>query len=192
MSETPLATVDQLASYLQQPLASGDPSATLMLSIASAMVRDYLQQEILAVAGDVALLDPINGAYVVLPEAPVTAVSLVETYDATLATPGWVTMDPTSYTVSKRLGMIAALPQTGVIWPTDPETWRVTYDHGFSACPDGLAGVVLGVAARTYSTPAGAESERIGGYQVKYAMQADGFNPLEKVVLERYRLGRIG
>lgn len=191
MSETPLATVDQLAAYLQQPLATGDPSATLMLTIASAMVRDELQQEITAVAGDVALLDPINGAYVLLPEMPVTAVTTVETYDNTV-TPGvWTVQDPTTYTVSMRLGIIAALPGLGVTWPTTPESWRVTYDHGYMVVPDGLVGVCLGVAARTYSTPAGAESERIGGYQVKYAMQADGFNPLEKVVLDRYRLGRV-
>ncbi len=189
---TPLATVDQLAAYLQQPLAAGDPSATLLLDIASGMVRDELQQDLDYVAADVQTLDPINGRVVVLPQMPVAAVSLVEYLDATQTPAVWVTADPSLYTVSLRTGIVAAQPYTGTPWPVDPGSWRVTYDHGFVTIPDGLAGVCLGVAARTYSSPAGVELERIGGYQVKYAMQADGFSPLEKAVLGRYRLGRIG
>lgn len=188
---TSLATVAQLAAYLQQPIQAGDASATLMLQIASAMVRDELQQDLDFVTNDVQILDPINGQYVMLPQMPVTGVSLVEVWDATLAVPAWVTADPATYSVSLRLGMIAALPGTGARWPDLPGQWRVTYGHGYNPIPDGLMGVCLGVAARTYATPAGAESERIGGYQVKYAMQADGFSPLEKAVLDRYRIARI-
>jgi hypothetical protein len=191
MPLTPLATVDQLAAYLQQPLPALDPSATLLLTIASAMVRDYLQQDITATANDVVLLDPIGGAYVLLPELPVTSVTLVETLDPSVVPSVWRTADPTTYMVSRRMGMIAATPSTGVAWGFIPESWRVTYSHGFAVVPDGLVGVVLGVAARTYSTPAGAEMERIGGYQVKYAMQADGFNPLEKAALARYVVARV-
>jgi hypothetical protein len=187
---TSFATVDQLAAYLQQPLSPGDPSATLMLNIASAMVREELQQDLDYVANDVQMLDPINGAWIFLPQMPVMAVTLVEYLDADGVT--WLTADPSLYTVSLRLGIIAGLPNLGTQWPKTPGSWRVTYSHGFNPIPDSLVGVCLGVAARTYSTPAGAESERIGGYQVKYAMQADGFSPLEKAVLDRYRLGRIG
>lgn len=192
MTLSPLATVDQLASYLQQPLATNDPSATLMLEIASGMVRDELEQDLSFLAGDVVTLDPINGGFVFLPQMPVAQVSLVEYLDTSQTPAVWTTADPSLYTVSTRLGIIAALPDTDVIWPSIPNSWRVTYDHGYDTIPDGLVGVCLGVAARIYSTPAGAESERIGGYQVKYAMQADGFSPLEMVVLDRYRLGRVG
>ncbi len=190
--QTPFATVDQLAAYLQQPLVTGDPSATLMLEIASAMVRDELQQDLDYVASDVMVLDPIGGAFVELPQMPVVDVTLVEYLDATQTPPVWVTADPSLYVVSLRMGLIQAVPFTGTPWPTAPGSWRVTHSHGFNPIPDGLVGVCLGVAARTYSTPAGAESEKIGGYMVKYAMQADGFNPLEKAILDRYRLGRIG
>ena len=190
MNDTPLATVDQLAAYLQQPLAANDPSATLMLGIASSMVRDELQQDLDYVANDVAVLDPIDGAFLFLPQLPVADVTLVETWDPDLL--AWVTQDPTTYTVSTSLGAIAAIPGCGIVWPSTPGSWRVTYSHGFNPIPDGLVGVVLGVAARTYSTPAGAESERIGGYQVKYAMQADGFKPLERKILGRYGVGRVG
>jgi hypothetical protein len=186
MSDAPLASVAQLAAYLQQPLTDTDPSALLMLTIASGMVRDYLQQQLTTVTGDVVQLDPING-YVLLPEMPVSAVTLVETFDGTV----WTTQPTTAYTVSRRMGMIMSVRGTGITWPTDPESWRVTYSHGYAVVPDSLVGVALGVAARTYSTPAGAESERIGGYQVKYAMQADGFNPLEKAAMNRYLVARI-
>jgi hypothetical protein len=189
---TSLATVDQLAAYLQQPLSSGDPSATLMLNIASAMVRDELQQDLDYVVSDVAVLDPINGTTIVLPQMPVTDVTLLEYFDTTQVPAVWVAADPTLYTVSLRTGIVQALPYTGTSWPALPASWRVTYSHGFNPIPDGLVGVCLGVAARTYSTPAGAESEKIGGYMVKYAMQADGFTPLEKSILNRYRLGRVG
>lgn len=192
MELPPIAVVEQLAAYLQQPLAAADPSATLMLQIASAMVRDELQQDLTFTAGDVAIVDPINGAWVFLPQMPVSAVTAVEYLDTSQSPAAWVVADPSLYSVSLRLGVISALPNTGVRWPQTPGSWRVTYDHGYETIPDGLVGVCLGVAARTYSTPAGAELERIGGYQVKYAMQADGFNPLEKAVLNRYRLGRVG
>jgi hypothetical protein len=191
MSDTPLATVDQLAAYMALPLVSTDPAALLYLSAASGTVRDYLQQELTVVTGDVFLADPIAGAYVFLPEHPVTSVALVELYDDTV-TPGvWSTADPTTYTVSKRLGIIAGKPGCGVSWPTDPETWRITYNHGFATLPDSLLGVVLGVAARAYSSPASIETERIGGYQVKYAVEGEGFTPIEKKALNRYRWPRI-
>lgn len=190
MSLPPLATVEELAAYLQQPLASNDASALLMLSIASDMVRDELNQDITQTTNDVVLFDPIGSApMVLLAEMPVTAVTLVETLDSTTLL--WTTADPTTYTVSKRTGIITGKPWTGVQWPSDPESWRVTYTHGYPTPPDGLVGVVCGVAARTYSSPAAVEMEKIGGYQVKYAMQADGFSPLEKVVLDRYRIARI-
>lgn len=190
MSLPPLATVEELAAYLQQSLASNDASALLMLSIASDMVRDELNQDITQTTNDVVLFDPIGSApMVLLAEMPVTAVTLVETLDSTTLL--WTTADPTTYTVSKRTGIITGKPWTGVQWPSDPESWRVTYTHGYLTPPDGLVGVVCGVAARTYSSPAAVEMEKIGGYQVKYAMQADGFSPLEKVVLDRYRIARI-
>ena len=186
MTDTPLATVDQLGAFLQQPLAGDDPSATLYLSIASGMVRDFLQRELTAVADDVVVLDPINGC-LLLPELPITAVSLVETFDGS----AWSTADPATYTVSLHTGIITALPRLDSPWPYGPGTWRVTYSHGFAAVPDSIVGVVLGVAARAYTSPAGVDSERIGGYNVKYSMEADGFTGIEKRALARYVNPRV-
>lgn len=182
---TPLATVAQLAATLQVTLAPDDPAALLQLATAAGKIRDYLQQDITAVAGDVVELDPLDGAYVELPQIPVTAVTLVETYSSDTGL--WTTADPKTYTVSKRLGMIAAKPGLGVNWPTDPETWRVTYDHGFTTVPDSLQGVCAAVAARAYASPAGVDLERIGGYQAKYS--ADDFSKTEISTLSKY--GRV-
>jgi hypothetical protein len=181
-----LAVPEQLGAILKEVIDPVDPSALIILDVASGMVRDFLQVDpdtgLEPVVGDVVVLDPVNGAFVFLPEMPVTAVTLVETFDGTT----WTVADPTTYTVSLRTGIIAALPWTGVCWPTDPGTWRVTHDHGFSVVPMSLVGVVLGVAAREWNTDNGVDSERLGGYQVKYAMEAGGFTGLELRTLGRY------
>jgi len=189
-----LATPAQLGALMQETIDPGDASALLILDIASGMVRDHLQQQVDAVAADVVLLDPIggNGIFMFLPELPVTAVTLVETLDSTV-TPGvWMTADPLTYAVSKRVGVIAALPYTGVQWPDLSETVRVTYDHGFAVIPMSIIGVVLGVAAREWSNPGSVvDTERIGGYQVKLHMEATGYTPLEEKALARYVNPRI-
>lgn len=183
-----LATVDQLAAFMQLPsLASDDPTATLLLDIASDMVRDKLKQQLDATTDDVVELDPINGATIRLPELPVTNVTLVEYLDSTVTPAVWTTADPSTYTVSRKTGMITVKPWSGVCWPTDPESWRVTYTHGFTTLPSSLLGVVLGVAARAYASPASIEQERLGGYQVKYAVEAAGFSALELQTLNTYR-----
>lgn len=188
MPSTLLATVPQFGAYLKTTFDPNDATATLYLQIASGMVRDFLQRDLTAVAGDVVLVDPIDGSYGLLPELPISAVSLVETFDGTV----WTTMTPSTYTVSTRLGMIAGKPGTGATWPTDPATWRVTYSHGFAEVPDSIVGVTLGVAARAYASEPGVDLERIGGYQVKYAgVAADGFSPIELKALARYVLPRV-
>lgn len=187
MTDTLLATVDQLALWLQLPLASDDPTATLYLEAASGLVTEYLEQQLTQTLADVVVLDPINGAYVFLPERPVTAVTLLEILDSTQSPPVWTTADPSTYEVSLRLGAIAGLPGCGVYWPSAPGTWRVTYDHGYETIPSSLVSVVLGVAARAYSSPASIEQERLGGYQVKYAVEASGFSALELVALNKHK-----
>jgi hypothetical protein len=186
-----LATPAQLGALLKETIDPADASALLILDIASGMVRDHLELNgyaLDAVAADVVLLDPINGGTVLfLDGLPITAVTLVETFDGT----AWTTADPTTYSVSKRTGIISALPWTGVTWPYLPETWRVTYDHGFAVLPSSILGVVLGVAARAWSVPAGVSSETFGPHTVKYQMEADGFSPIEAKALARYVNPRV-
>lgn len=182
-----LATPAQLGAYLQQTLSDTDPTALLMLDIASGMVRDYLMLDLDYVADDVVTLDPISGAYVLLPQLPVANVTKLEIFDGTT----WSTLDSGSYTVQPSTGMIAGKPNLGIKFPSDPQTWRVTYSHGYNPVPKTIIGVALGVAARFYATPAGVDNERIGDYSVKYSLAADGFTPIEKVALNKYKNPRI-
>lgn len=186
---TALATPAQLAAYMQTTISDTDTSALLILQIASGMVQDAIQQNISAVNNDAILVDPIDGAYALLPELPVTAVTLVEISSDNGAT--WTTVPATNYTVSLKQGIVSAVPNCSTSYPSTPGSWRITYSHGFATVPDAILGVVLGVAARTYSAPAGVDSERIGGYQVKYQMLADGLSPIEKSSLNRYVVPRI-
>lgn len=181
-----LASVAELGAYLKQPLAEDDVTAVMFLDAASDTVRDYLDQILDVVTDDVVVLDPPRGGVLFLPEMPVAAVSKVET----LIRGVWTIVDPGSYVVSARTGSIAATLSAGVgRWWDAP--WRVTYTHGFVTVPSSLKGVVLGVAGRAYATEVGVDSERIGGYQVKYAVEKTGFSPLELATLNRYRVARV-
>lgn len=180
------ATVQDLAAQMQITLEDTDPSAILQLATATGKMQDFMGQQIVQTLGDVVELGPINGAFVLLPELPVTAVSLVETFtpDPVTGVLTWTTADPTTYTVSKAMGIISAKPGCGVTWPTDPESWRVTYDHGYAVIPPSLVGVCATVAARAYVSPDGVDLERIGGYQAKYS--ADIFSATEQSTMYRY------
>jgi hypothetical protein len=181
-----------LGFFMKESIDNSDPSALLMLDIASGMVRDHLELNgyaLDAATDDVVLLDPIaDGTVLILDGLPVTAVTLVETFDGT----SWSTADPTTYYVSKRLGIIRALPWTGVTWPYLPESWRVTYDHGFTVLPSTILGVVLGVAARAWGNPGGTvAAETFGPHMVKYQMEAGGFSPIEVKALAKYVNPRV-
>lgn len=174
---------------MQQPIASDDVSAVFLLGVASGMIRRALDQVITLVPGDVEYVDPVNGSFAALKELPVVSVDQVEiSNDAGLT---WSVVPPTAYKVSRRTGTIQARPGTSVRWPTDEESWRVTYSHGFSPVPPELAGVCCGLAARYYSTPIAVDMERVGQRQVKYAIESEGFSPLESMALAAYRQARL-
>lgn len=183
-----LATVADLNNFSQLGLDPADTSAAYLLKVASGMIRRYLDQDITAKAADIELCDPVNGQMVLLKQLPVTAVSLVET-----STDGvtWTTVDPSNYTVSKRTGVVAAKPWTGIQWGSDPESWRITYDHGYATVPDELNGVCCSIASRFYATPAGIDMERTGQRQVKYNLEASGFDPMERLMLSQFRTPRV-
>lgn len=178
----PLATVADLAAFTREELDDDDASATLALSVASDAVRAWLGYDVTK-ANSVVTLDPVNGSFIVLPQHPVISVELVEI----LQNGVWVTLTADQYTVSRALGMISGLPGLGIRWPGRPETWRVSYTHGYDPVPAALQGVVLGIAARWLANPAGLKTERIGGYTSTFSPEA-GFTPMETHVLRRFAL----
>lgn len=183
-----LATVADLNNFSQLALDPADSSAAYLLKVASGMIRRYLEQDITQTLNDVELCDPVGSA-VFLRQLPVQSVSLVETTTDGGVT--WVMVDPASYTVSKRTGMVAAKPWTGVQWGSDPESWRVTYSHGYPTVPDEINGVCCSIAARFYATPVGIDMERTGQRQVKYSLENAGFTGAEAMVLSAFRNPRV-
>jgi hypothetical protein len=183
-----LATVDDLNDFSQLALDPADSSAAFLLSVASGMIRRYLEQDITQVTGDVEYVDPVGGGYAFLKQLPVQSVSLVETSADGVT---WATVPASNYTVSRRLGIVYAKPYTGEQWPNTPESWRVTYSHGYATVPDELKGVACSIAARFYSTPAGIDMERTGQRQVKYSLESAGFSGFESMVLASFRTPRL-
>jgi hypothetical protein len=183
-----LATVQELAAFAQQSIASNDATAVFLLKVASGMIRRELDQTITLVEGDVEYVDPVGGVLAALRELPVLSVSKVEVSSDGGST--WSVAPPSSYKVSRRTGTISARPGSTVRWPTDEESWRVTYSHGYAAVPPELAGVCWGLAARYYSTPLAVDMERVGQRQVKYNIEAEGFSALESMVLSAFRPAR--
>ena len=183
-----LASVQDLNDFSQLALDPADPSAAFLLSVASGMIRRYLDQDVTQVWDDVEYVDPVGGGYAFLRQLPVQSVSLVET-----STDGvtWATVPASNYTVSRRLGVVCAKPFTGEQWPSAPESWRVTYTHGYASVPDELKGVACSIAARFYSTPAGIDMERTGQRQVKYSLESAGFSGFESMVLASFRTPRV-
>lgn len=180
-----LASVPDLAAFLQEDIAVDDPTALLYLRLASGQVRDYLGQHLTKVTDDSVELDPYDALVAFLPELPITSVSLVET----LADGVWTPRDPSEYTLSKRTGRIRA---TSGCWPLTDGSWRVTYTHGLDTIPDGILSVVLAVAGDGYSTPVGVDNERIGQRSIKYTARAREFSDVEIAALDSHRLGRVG
>lgn len=183
-----LATVADLNNFSQLALDPADTSAAYLLKVASGMIRRYLEQDITVTTNDVEYCDPLNGHMVLLKQLPVTSVSLVETTTDGVT---WTTVAPANYTVSKRTGVVAAKPWTGIQWGCDPESWRVTYTHGYATVPDELNGVCCSIAARAYATPVGIDMERTGQRQVKYSLESAGFTGEEAMVLAAFRNPRI-
>lgn len=183
-----LATVDELSAFMQQTIATDDPTALFLLAVASGMIRRAVDQVITLVPGDLEYVDPINGSFAALKELPVLSVDQVEiSIDGGLT---WSAVPPGAYKVSRRTGTITARPGTGIRWPTDEESWRVTYGHGYNTVPPELAGVCTGLAGRYYATPIAVDMERIGQRQVKYNIESAGFTAMESMALAAYRPAR--
>lgn len=173
-----LATTDDLEARLGRTLTSTEETrATAYLADASALVRTYTRQVFDEVAGDLVVLRPV-GAYLVLPQLPVTAVNEVRPLDPD-GIPGdpltgwtWDGLDRIDITT---VGFIPGDPWWP--WPHGPESCQVDYDHGTAAVPDDVVAVVCGMVLRTLLSPSlveGMTSERIGQYSYQLGQFAGG------------------
>lgn len=165
-----LATPSDLAARLQSDLDLS--TATLLIEAATAVVQAVTGQRIVQVVDDEVTLDIDNldrGAYLELPERPVTAVSEV-LIGATAVT------DYSTALRRARLWRADGWHSTLTAYVTQPSTVTVTYTHGYPTGHQRLQlarAVVLGLAAAVYTSPAGATQVRIDDYTESFeAMSA--------------------
>lgn len=167
------ATIADLENVLGRDLPADDPAALFALDSATAMVRAIVEQYIEEVEDDVVVLDGSGTRVLMLPETPVSDVSLIEIDGEEL--------DAEDYQWSAD-GYVRKLNGT---WTTDLRSIEVTYSHGYATIPALIVSITAKLAARMLDTPAAVRQETIGAYSVSYnpaTLQAD-----ELVLLDTYK-----
>lgn len=167
------ATITDLENVLGRELPENDPAALFALDSATAMVRAIVYQYIEEVEDDVIVLDGTGTRVLLLPETPVSDVSLVEIDGEEL--------DDDEYQWSAD-GYVRKLNGT---WTTDLRSIEVTYSHGYATIPALIVSITAKLAARMLDTPISVRQEAIGAYSATYTaatLQAD-----ELVLLDAYK-----
>ncbi|MGW4663184.1 hypothetical protein [Streptosporangium sandarakinum] len=184
MDGPPLATPADLAALLQRDVNSAH--AEVALRIASGLVRSYTGQRITFTAGATYILDG-GGRTVRLPQRPVvvsddhpmTVVELEEYGTAELTLREHLVYTRRGDELRRRSGWFSPRVQ-------------VTYSHGYTNVPDDIVAVVLDVASRSLTNPAGLRSVAIDDYTRTYATETLGAGALtdaNKAALASYRRG---
>jgi hypothetical protein len=172
-----LADPADLAAWLG--VAADDPKLLAALAASSSRFRGAVRHHVTHVVDDVLTLDGGGRESVLLPAAPVTAISSVELDSALL-------VEGTDYAWSadgflRRLG--------GVWWPDRLRCLRVTYSHGYNEPPEDVAEVVVDLARALYTLRPGVQTLQVGGITTTFGTQAAvGVSQQWTTVVDRYRL----
>ncbi|MEU0761991.1 hypothetical protein ABZ351_20210 [Streptomyces microflavus] len=164
-----LATVDQLGAWMQREPDELPTGATLVLDIASRIVRSEARQSFTRGTSS-AVLHP-DGGWVVLPQRPVVSVSEVRAGGQLVPPNRW-------QLVRDRVRLLDG---------DQPVT--VTFTHGYTSVPGDVLGLVLTVAARVLNNPADLRQESAGSVSVTYSAETIGARlaPADRDLLARYR-----
>jgi hypothetical protein len=176
-----LATIADVNERSPRVLTSAEQTrATVLLGDASAAVRRYTKQTFTVVVNDLAVLRPV-GAYLELPDMPVTAVHEVRGIDrdGTVLDPitGW------AWDGLDRIDLTAAgfgLGEPWWPWTYGPESFQVDHNHGDNVVPDDIIRIVCGMVLRVIFAPSATEgmsSEHIGQYSYQMSQQVNGGSP---------------
>ncbi|MFF1633969.1 hypothetical protein [Leifsonia sp. NPDC058248] len=210
-SLAPLAAPSDVGVLLGRDLSAAEEATALALLVsASAKARNYMRQDITAVADDVITLAGNWGPRIVLPQRPVTAVTSV-TVNGTLLKPdayhwdrfgnvdvlsGAAMPDSSTGSTGKMSNLWGPAGSTHMTYSSGP-SWSgpasavvITYDHGFDTVPAEIADEVAGMVAAQMSVPIGVMNEQIGGYKVAYVRSPGGsmtVTEAAKDVFNRYR-----
>ncbi|MFJ7250763.1 hypothetical protein ACIQWA_39830 [Kitasatospora sp. NPDC098652] len=166
----PLATVADLAGWLQRTTEELPESAALVLDTASAVVRAEAGQRFTRGTTTVAVTPRGSVAY--LPQRPVVSVQLVRR--------GGIVLPAEDYRLwrdelhFRQLGFGPAY---------------VTYTHGYAEVPADVRALVLTLAGRVLTNPRDLRQESVGAVSVTYAAETIGASlaPVERDQLARYR-----
>lgn len=178
-----MATTDYLADpadlAVWLPVPADDPKLLAALAAASSRFRGAVRHPVTAVAGDTVVLDGAGRVSLLLPAAPVTAVTevlldgeaLVDGADFSWSADGFL----------RRLG--------GAVWPDHLRCVQVTYDHGYAQVPEDIAEVVVDQARVLYAVKAGVQTVQAGGITTTFGAQAAvGVSAQWSAAVEKYRL----
>lgn len=173
---SPLATVADLEAFLGTTF--DDPtSAELAIDIASNIVKNYCGHSILKVLNDNIFLDGSGTTLLLLPAFPVNGIDLIEIEGEIL--------ENTKYKWSKKGWVVRT---DGLLWPSQPNTIEIIYNHGYDTVPDAILGVVLSLSSRIVEQPSGIKQETIGSYSVTYNDPSPTLRANEQSVLDYYKV----
>lgn len=159
-----LVTIDQL--YLRLRRIIDEDQAVQEITLASGVVGGYCNLVSLEQIEDDEIV--LRGSYsgvLHLPGGPVTEVSEV-LVDGTAVSDHWLVKDDL---YRGRPGGVDEAPlRAQGSWVGPDVEVAITYTHGFATVPFDIQAVVLGMAARTWSNPAGVRQQVIDGYSVTW------------------------
>lgn len=187
-----LATRDELALLLELETSEVPQArAELLLKLASAEVRAYTGNLFDFVENDEVLVNGSGSRVLLLPEAPVRAVT--EVLEAAGRTTETVLAGPLAASPVWEWDEDGVLERIdGGVFARRRRFYSVTYDHGFDVVPDEVKGIVLQVAARAFLNPEGLKQETLGRYSYTLAGEAAGvglYGP-ERGTLDSYFVSR--
>lgn len=174
-----LADPAELAVWLGKPAT--DPLLLAALAAASRRFRGAVRHPVTSVSGDIVTLDGNGRNALLLPAAPVTAVSSV----TVLGTP---LVEGSDYEWSAD----GYLRQLGCgIWPARLRAVVVTYDHGYAEVPQDIQEAVIDQARSMYRVQPGVQSYTAGSESVTFGAQASvGVTSQWSSAVTAYRLRR--
>lgn len=164
----PLASAEELASYLQNDLDRA--TADLLLAGASAMIRDECGWPISLQEGATLVADSTGSRLLLLPTLNLLTVAEVRV--------DGVALDTDQYTWSA-----TGAVYRGAGWPAKFRSVEVDCDHGYDPSPDSVKLVALEVASRGYANPERVASRGVGGVSVSFNL-----DPVDLARLDPFRL----
>jgi hypothetical protein len=173
-----LADPEDLAAWLGVP--ANDPKLLQALAAASSRFRGAVRHHVSFVADDTLVLDGNGKESLLLPTAPVTAVTSVELDDV-----------PLLYGSDYEWSADGFLRRVGGCWPDRLHCIEVICSHGYAPIPEDISEVVIDQARAQYAVRPGLTSMTVGGQSVAFGAQASiGVTAQWTTAVEKYQLNR--